>query len=106
MIKLALFLATEKGYISLERLIKIGKASKIGCVISFKEENVAHDWHGDIKNLCAANEILFLSWHEAKNNLTEIFKENKITASVAISWRFLLPLEINNFFPCEPRNLS
>ena len=97
MIKLALFLATEKGYKSLERLINSGKASKIGCVVSFKEENVAHDWHGDIKNLCGANKILFLSWLEAKNNLSELFRKNKITSAIAISWRFLLPLEINNF---------
>jgi len=95
--KLALFLATEKGYKSLECLINTGRASSIGCVFSFNETGVAHDWFNDIKELCSANGILFLTWNDAKNKLAEIFTQNKITSAAAISWRYLIPLSINNF---------
>lgn len=93
--KLALFLATEKGYACLERLISDGRA--IGCVFSFSEVNVAHNWHNDIKALCGAHGILFFSWHEVKNDLLRIFQEHNFTSAVAVSWRYLLPLEMNNF---------
>ena len=95
--KLALFLATEKGYTCLKSLIAGGKVADVGCVFSFNENNVAHNWKDDIEDLCKSNGILFLSWSEAKNNLPSIFTKNKITSAIAISWRYLIPLEINNF---------
>ena len=42
MIKLALFLASEKGYTCLECLIAAGGAENIGFVVYFREENVIH----------------------------------------------------------------
>ena len=74
--KLALFLATEKGYTCLKSLIAGEKVSNVGCVFSFNENNVVHSW---------------------KDNLPSIFTKNKITSAIVISWRHLIPLKINNF---------
>ena len=94
--KIALFLATEKGCTCLKRLVSGGRASNIGCVVSFNEVNVAHDWRNDIETLCRAEGIRFFVWRDIRGKLSEIFSENEITSAAAVSWRYLLPLEINN----------
>ena len=97
MCRLALFLATEKGYTCLENLIRNGKTQSIGFVVSFSEVNVAHNWQTDIEILCKSEGILHFSWNEIKNSLTEILRDNKITSAAAVSWRYILPLSINEY---------
>ena len=95
--KLALFLATEKGYTCLESLIASGRAANIGFVVSFSEENVIHTWNEDIKALCVSNNIKYFDWRNVKDSLCIVITENNITSAIAVSWRYMLPLDINNF---------
>ena len=93
--KALLFLATEKGFRSLQNLIGSGQAGKIGCVVSFSEVNVRHDWSEDLRGLCGDNHIPFFLWKDVSQNLVSLIRDNGITSAFAISWKFLIPLEIN-----------
>lgn len=95
--KLMLFLATQKGYVALEHLLENGLVSNVGCVITFPEKNVTKDWEPLIKEKCSQYQISWYTWKEAKFKLQDILTENNINAAVAISWRHMLPTELNNF---------
>ena len=94
---LALFLATKKGYTSLVNLLENGLSDDIACVITFPEKNVTQDWEPLIKEKCMQFGILWYTWKDAKLKLKDIFSAHKIKGAVAISWRHLLPLELNKF---------
>ncbi len=93
--KVLLLLATEKGYSVLNNLIAKGWKDNIGGVISFREIGVQKDYFDDIKNLSLKNDIHFYNWKEEKNNLEHIIEINKITSCIVISWRYLLPISLN-----------
>ncbi|MBQ6425525.1 MAG: hypothetical protein IJJ92_01810 [Clostridia bacterium] len=95
MIKILLFLATEKGFRSLKKLTDSGRASEIGCVVSFHETNVVHDWSEDIRDLCEAFRIPFRFWKTVRNDLDAFVREERFSGAVAISWKYLIPLTIN-----------
>lgn len=94
--KILLFIATEKGYSTLYNAVNKGFLGSIGCVITFKEDNVELSYHEKIKQICEKNNIQFYMWNEIKDNLLDCIKEHKITGAIAIAWRFLLPLKIND----------
>ena len=93
--KILLFLATEKGFRSLKKLTDAGRADEIGCVVSFPETNVVHDWSADILSLCGAYGIPFRFWKTVRDDLTAFVREERFTGAVAISWKYLIPLTVN-----------
>lgn len=95
--KILLFLATEKGYTVLYDLIKENFQEYIGCVITFQEIDVEKSYHTAIKSLCIENKIPFYMWNETKNHIIEVVKKYSITEAIAISWKYLIPLDINDF---------
>lgn len=92
--KILLFAATEKGYVSLKRLIERRKES-VGCVTTFHQKDVVRDWANDIENLCRENEILFFWWNDIKDEIHKVIQKNHITGAIAISWKYYIPLKIN-----------
>lgn len=95
--KILFFIATEKGYTALRRFTTRERGEQVGCVITFKENNVDKSWDQDISRECLRNNIPCFMWTEAKNQLPSIIQANGITGAVTISWRYLLPLSINRF---------
>lgn len=95
--KVLLFVATEKGYTVLSRLIKEKLQDNIGAVVTFKEVNVEKSWDVEIKKLCVDFNILFYYWTDSKDQLRNIIKMNSITTSIAVSWKYMIPMEINTW---------
>ena len=93
--KMILFLATEKGFRSLKKLTDSGRAGEIGCVVSFHETNVVHDWSADIRDLCDAYAIPFRFWKEVRDDLAAFIRQGHFSGAVAISWKYLIPLTVN-----------
>ena len=95
--RLLLFIATEKGYTALRRMADNCLIEHIGAVVTFKEVNVEETWGTDICNICLKCGIPFFWWSEVKNSLPELIQKNAVTGAVTISWRYLLPLSINEY---------
>lgn len=95
--KLALFLATQKGFAVLQRLCESEYMKHIGCVVSFHEIGVKKDWCGDLENVCKRYSIPFYLWNDVKGDLTGLIRQVCATSVMVISWRFLLPLRLNEF---------
>ncbi len=95
--KILFFLATEKGFRTLSTLIESEKGMYIGGVVSFHEINMKKDYYSDIEEAAKANNIPFFEWKDIKENIIDIICQYKITSCVAISWRYMLPLKINNY---------
>lgn len=93
--KLMLFLASEKGYMALETLVCGIHRSMVGCVVTFKEIDVEKSWDTAIKALCTRENIPCFLWQNVKTLLEELIQKYRITGAVAISWKYLLPLTIN-----------
>lgn len=94
--RICFFLATEKGYEVLQGLLNSGKQEYIGGVVSFHEIEVQRDYFDDIKKICIEEDINFSEWRNVRNNLNLLMQEWKISSCIAISWRYLIPLKINN----------
>ncbi len=97
--KIALFIASKKGYGSLRKLIENNHQSSIGFVSSFKETNVKKSYDEDISILCRENGIDYFPWHDIKDRLFTLCRDKDITVAFAISWKFLIDTEINNIIP-------
>lgn len=95
--KVLLFIATEKGFTALKRLTRGKKSNRIGCVVTFKEIGVEKSWDIDIKDECELSNIPFYFWHDVKDILYDVLKLHNITCAVAISWRYLIPVNINTY---------
>lgn len=94
--KVLLFLATEKGYSTLSNAIEKGFSESIGCVVTFKEDNVELSYDKKIEQICKTNNIQFYMWNEIKNNLINTVIKHKITGAITIAWRYILPLNMND----------
>lgn len=92
--KVMLFVATEKGFSVLKSLCERYKTN-IGAVVSFHETGVCHDWFDDISGLCDEQNIPFYAWSQAKINLKDLIIKNAITGILCISWRYMMPLSLN-----------
>ncbi|MEA4828347.1 MAG: formyltransferase family protein [Clostridium sp.] len=64
-------------------------------VITFEEINVQKKYNEEIEQLCSEKNIDCKSWSLVKNNLHNIILNNNITHSIAIGWKYLIPLSIN-----------
>lgn len=95
-----LFLATEKGYKVLETVYKYNK-SIIGIVSTFKEVNVKDSFSDRIKGFCIKNNLTFIHWNDLKNSLFNDIIKYQITCAIAIGWRYIIPLEINNYLKTD-----
>lgn len=95
--KVLLFAASEKGYIALTRVLTGPYRSNVGCVITFEEVNVDKSWDIDIRASCDSEKIPCFLWKNVKDNIAGIIKEYHIAGALALSWKYLLPLEINRY---------
>ena len=94
--KVLLFISSEKGYTALKQVVN-ANPEWVGCVISFREVNVDHDWSVDIEKTCSIYRIPFYMWRDAKSKLVSLIHQYSITSAFTVSWKYLLPLEINNY---------
>ena len=95
--KILMFIASEKGYTALKRLITQKNTDKVGAVVTFEEIDVDLSWDSNIKEECKKNNIPFYLWKDAKDKLIEIIQRNNFICAITISWKFLLPMEMNNY---------
>ena len=95
--KILLFLATEKGYCVLDRLSMSMWENSIGGVVSFQETGVVRSYYDDIRKRCMSLNIPFYDWGEVSSKIVDVVEKEEITDCVVISWRYLLPLEINQY---------
>lgn len=95
--KLLCFLATEKGYETLRRAVSSGKSGNIGAVISYEERNVQKSYFYALQELCQQKNLPFYQWAQVKTDLAKVIKDTAITAAIAISWQYLLPLSLNQY---------
>lgn len=94
-IKIGLFLATYKGLTCLKDLLSAGNKEKIGFVCSFRETNVTEAYYEDIKRLCITEDIKYFDWPSIKDNLVDTIKRTDVDMAIAISWKYMLPLAVN-----------
>lgn len=94
--KFILFIAAQKGYEVLKEMYQYDN-DIIGLVVTFKEKNVLESYTEKIIRFCKKNQIHFKWWKDIKQDLVKIIKEYKIAEAVAISWRFLISLNINKY---------
>lgn len=92
--KCILFLATQKGYFSLKSIIGQYK-NNIACVVSFSESYVEESFDVKIQRLCLEYGIIYKKWGDIKDKLEDIIDEMGVSFAIAISWRYLIPLDIN-----------
>ena len=94
--KVMLLVATEKGFSVLKHLTESHK-SYIGLVASYHETGVKKDWYNDIKELCDESGIYFADWNDVRNKLDATIIERHITGMLAISWKYLIPVDLNQY---------
>lgn len=95
MVKIAFFMATQKGYSTLKYLIDNHLEDCIGVVVTFKEPNVVISYHEKIRDYCCKFNIPNFLWKDVNSSLDKLINKYNIDSVVAISWRFMIPLEIN-----------
>ena len=79
--KVTIFAMTEKGYVTLQKLLPDFK-NNIEAVISSGDPNIQKDFYLEIKFLCQDNNINFVDRKD--------FKEIKTEYAIAISWRWII----------------
>ena len=88
--------ATKKGYeVLLEVLRKYPET--LACVCTFKEVNMQESYFEKIRTLAASTNIPLISWSQLRQNYELIVQENQIDTIIAISWKYVLPIEMNRF---------
>ncbi len=98
--KLLLFLATQKGFTVLRHLTKNNLIEHIGFVVTFHENTSNQNWGSLILEECDRFNIPCFLWSEVKNSIANLSVRHEITGAVAISWKYLLPLELNDVLIC------
>lgn len=94
--KVLLFLATQKGYEVLKTMVN-SYCENIAAVVSFDEIGVMKNWRYDIENISNEYGIPFYLWKDVKNNILQVVKDTEATSSICISWRYLIPISINEY---------
>ncbi len=82
MIKVALYLMTEKGHQVLNSLIDNGYKELITAVVSSRDSNVEEDYFESIKEVSISNKISFYSRSQNQNIKSDFL--------IAIGWRWLI----------------
>ena len=98
--KLLLFLATQKGFTALRHLTKNNLLEHIGFVVTFYEDASSQNWGALILEECKQFNIPCFLWREVRNCIADLSARYAVTGAVAISWRYLLPLELNDILIC------
>ncbi len=93
--KFVLFIATEKGYTTLNFLLENNLSDCIACVVTFKEIGTTKQWCDDILTLCKKSSIEHYYWADVKNNIDDLVITSNASGAIAISWKYMLPLSIN-----------
>lgn len=93
--KIALFIATKKGYGALQGLLKEGLKEQIAFVCSFREVDVFDSYTQSIMDLCKEQAIPYYDWNEVKSDISCKLKEHGSQMAFAISWKYIIPLSIN-----------
>ncbi len=88
-------MATQKGYSVLKRVVSSYR-DIIGAVVSFHETGVEKDWFDDIGNECVRSDIIFNDWKDVRNDFTAWVRKEAFTGMIVISWRYLIPLSVND----------
>lgn len=94
--KIGLFAATNKGYTVTKKLYEKGMGEEIAFVCSFEEVDVSDSYTQKIRDFCLCNSITYFEWSEIKNRLTETLKEQETEIAFAISWKYIISLNINS----------
>lgn len=96
--KIMLFIASKKGYTVLKKVLDSKYRELIGYVYTFKETNVRKDYSSDIIKICEENRLFCSLWNKNSGPyLINTIVENKITSAFAISWKYLIDLNINEY---------
>lgn len=94
--KIGLFLATNKGYVVIKELCEKGLEDKIAFVSSFEEVDVSDSYTERIRDFCVDKGIKYFDWSEIKNNLIATIKESGAKIVFTISWKYIIPLDVND----------
>ena len=84
--KINLYLMSEKGYEVLRNLIDAHYTPLIGQVIQAQDKNVQNDYYTEIHDLCIQQGITV-------SNRRDLTEPVAAEYSIAISWRWLIPVE-------------
>ena len=96
MLKIICLFATEKGYKSIKSAIENGYIDNIACVITFKE-TVSKSFENEMVELCKNNNIDFYFWGGVKNQLVDLVDMYKASGIIAMGWKYLLPISLNDY---------
>jgi methionyl-tRNA formyltransferase len=94
--KFMLLLATQKGLKVLSSIIYSDHFDILACVITFKEM-ISVDYEGDIKQMCVEHGIPHYHYiaTDGLKQFEYLIDKHRITTIVAIGWRYLIPLSLN-----------
>ncbi|APJ04589.1 methionyl-tRNA formyltransferase [Silvanigrella aquatica] len=92
--RIALFIASEKGYEIL--LAAMNLDINIGFVVGFQEYNVSQSFSNDIIECASSKGIHYIDWEHAKNKLNDNIINHKVTHCIAAGWKYLIPKSIND----------
>lgn len=92
--KIALLLATKKGFCCLDKILKNEHGNKISFVSSFEEKNVEKSYDSSIEQLCVANGIEYIPWKQLKDRLELVCKKRNISMMFAVGWRYLIDTSV------------
>ena len=95
--KILCLLATKKGLEVLSSTIRVGKSDILGCVMTFTEK-ISKDYESEIKRECIKRTVPHVKYTHCEGSelIESTIDKYKITAIIAIGWRFLLPLSLND----------
>lgn len=92
--KILLFCATKKGYEVLKVIIKKYPETLV-CVSTFNEVDMQESFSDSIITLCKSTNIPVIKWTTFIENPLSIIKEYKVDCVIAISWKYYIPLTVN-----------
>ena len=86
--KFALYIMSYKGFKVLEHLVQANNSYLIDYVVYGEDKSVQNDYSKEIISLCESNDITFFN----RTTKTDLPQSDY---SIAISWRWIIDLEIN-----------
>jgi methionyl-tRNA formyltransferase len=86
---------TEKGFRVLKSVLK-HHSDFISLVCSYHEKNVLEDFGAKIREYCLEKNLPFVFWKDLKKNFTKCIENYNLTGIIAISWQYIIPIELND----------
>ncbi len=87
--KIAFYVMTLKGYISLNHFIEVFGAAKISHVIAAQDAQIEQDYYIEIQQLCISNGINFYDVKQSHPSVKDLI-------CIVISWRWMLNCDAGN----------